>query len=479
MRGCLFFRKALKANMVSKMVFVLLAVLTHVVGLSNNNKKKPNIVFLLADDLGWTAGGCFGSTYYETPNIDRLAKEGMRFDHGYATMMNCMPSRASIMSGQYTTRHKMYSVTNFQDKVKKRNGDLSRFKFLQPPLVKNLSKDILTIAESLKKVGYTTAMFGKWHLGYGTEYHPSKRGFDEAIVSQRKHYNFVTVPPVEHDSNQYLSDFLADCSIDFIERHSKSDKPFFLFFSDFLVHKPLEAKQEYIDYFTAKEKSEYHKSPVAAAMIKSHDESIGRIIDKLDELGLSEETLVIFNSDNGGLGYSEDGKRLENTSNYPLRYFKGFEFDGGLRVPYIFKWPGKIPANTLNSQYIINIDLYPTILSITGAPEPDHVLDGVNLIPILEDPEATLPPRDIFFYLPIYSSFNRPCVIARRGDLKMIHLFEEDRNELYHTGTDINESTDISAQYPELVQELKNAAFRWLEETGAPEFAPNPEYKAE
>jgi arylsulfatase A-like enzyme len=443
--------------------------------INNETKKQPNIVFLLADDLGWTSLSCFGSEFYETPNIDRLAKEGMRFDHGYSTMMNCTPSRASIMSGQYTSRNKVYNVINFQERILKKGGNLNNYKLLQPSLIKTLSNDISTMAESLKKAGYTTGMYGKWHLG-SNDQHPSNRGFDEAIESHGKHFNFKTDPPIEHDSSQYLSDFLGDRAIDFIERHSKSDKPFFLYLPDYLVHKPLEAKQEYLEYFASKEPSELQKSAIAAAMIKSLDETVGRVLDKLDELNIAEETFVIFTSDNGGLGYEEDGRRLENTSNYPLRLFKGFEFEGGIRVPYIFRWPGKIPANTLNQENIINIDLYPTLLAIAGASSPSQPLDGVDLNPILKDPNARLEPRELFFYMPFYSSFNRPSIGVRRGDWKLIHLFDSGENELFHTGDDINEAKDISSQNPEIVKELKDIAFKWMDETDAPRMTINPDY---
>ncbi|MFC1498110.1 sulfatase [Verrucomicrobiota bacterium] len=446
---------------------------------AENSSQKPNIVLLLADDLGWTGGKCFGSKFYETPNLDRLATQGMYFDFGYANMMHCAPSRASIMSGQYTPRHKVMYVSNFQKKWKAKNGDLKRFKLLQPEKNVGVPFETATIAETLKKAGYTTAMFGKWHLGYNKSQHPSKRGFDEAIVSSGRHWNFETNPPVEHDPKQYLSDFLGDKAISFMERSHADGKPFFLYLPDFLVHGPFETKKEYLDHFTAKEKSEHHKSPIAGAMIKSLDDTVGRVLKKLDELGIAKNTLVIFTSDNGGLAYQEDGQKLENTSNWPAKLAKGSEFDGGLRVPYIFRWPGRIPAGTLCKEPITGVDLYPTLLNVAGAKRPDQPLDGADLGPVLRNPKARLNERDIFWYLPLYSYFSRPCVVIRRGDWKLIHLLESGEYELYHTGNDIGEKNNVVAENSALAKEMNSRVLKWLEDTNAPRMLPNPEYDPE
>ena len=440
--------------------------------------RNPNIVFVLADDLGWTGLGCFGSDFYETPNIDRLAREGMRFDHGYATAMHCAPSRACIMSGQYTSRHRVMYVSHYQDRIEKSVGHLKRFKLIMPRRASGLSNEIATIAESLKKAGYATGMFGKWHLGKGDQ-HPSKRGFDEAIESSGKHFGFTTDPPVEHDPDQYLSDFLGDWALAFIEGSHKAGKPFFLYLSDFLVHGPLEAKQEYLDHFSAKKPGEKQHSPVAAAMVKGLDDTVGRVMDKLAELGIADDTLVVFTSDNGGLKYKEDGERDANTSNWPLRAGKGSEFDGGFRVPYIFRWPGKIPAGTTNHTPITNVDLYPTLLAAAGANRPDQPLDGVDLSAILHDAGAQLAQRDIFWYLPLYSSFNRPSVVIRRGEWKLIHLLESGDFELYNTEKDIGEKNNLAAQHPELAQNMNRRALQWLDDTDAPRMTPNSTYDPE
>jgi arylsulfatase A-like enzyme len=440
-------------------------------------EQRPNIVLILADDLGWTGLGCFGSDFYETPHIDRLAAQGMRFTCGFAPMMNCAPSRASIMSGQYTPRHRVMFVSHYQNRWKQRQGNLKRFKLLQPDKAPHLSNSTLTVAESLKKAGYVTAMFGKWHLGPKSTQHPSMRGFDEAIESAGKHFGFSTHPEVEHDPDQYLSDFLCDRALAFIERSHRAGKPFFLYQSDFLVHGPFETKPKLLAHFEAKAKGKNHHSPVAAAMIKALDDSVGRIATKLDELGIADNTLLIFTSDNGGLGYPEDGKRPNCTSNLPLRGQKGSEFDGGTRVPFIFRWPGRIPAGTLSHEPIHGVDLYPTILELAGAPRPQHVLDGVSLIPVLRDPKATVGPRELYWYYPMYSSFNRPSVSVRRGEWKLIHLFDSGQIELYNTAEDIGETRNRAGDHPELAAELNKLALKWLDDTDAPRMRPNPDYE--
>ena len=456
---------------------LLAIIITASFGISiKAEESKPNIVLFLADDLGWTGLSCFGSDYYETPNIDRLAKRGMRFDHGFAAMANCAPSRAAILSGQYTPRHKVMYVSNYQQKWKKKNGNIERFKLIQPDRSGQIPDETKTIGETMQKAGYATAMFGKWHLGPRNTQHPSMRGFDIAIESSGHHFNFTSHPEVEHSKEDYLSDVLTDQAIKFIDKSHQAKKPFFLYEADFLVHAPLETKEKYLEYFRNKPKGKNQKSPYAAAMIKSLDDSVGRIMDKLDELGITDNTLFIFTSDNGGLGYEEDGKRKNNTSNAPLKGQKGMEFDGGLRVPYIFSWPGHIPEDTLNTNPIIGVDLYPTILAAAKAPQPPQPLDGINLLPILEKVDSEFPVRDLFWYFPMYSAFNRPCVIARRGEMKLIHLLETGECELYHTGNDIGESHDISKENTGTVASMKQRTLDWLKSTNAPRMIPNPEY---
>ncbi len=262
--------------------------------------RRPNIVFILADDLGYTDVACYGSRYYETPHIDRMASQGVRFTSGYTCGPNCTPTRAALMSGQYGARTGIYTV-----------GHIDRFNWRSRPLrpvdnVEQLAPEKVTIAEALKKAGYATGLFGKWHLGEDPVHHPLKQGFDEAIVSAGRHFDFRTNPKVEYPPGTYLADFLTDKAVDFIRRHR--DRPFFLYLPHFAVHSPHEAKTALIERFRPKPPAGGHRNPVDAAMIASVDESVGRVLAVLDELKLAQDTLVIFSSDNGGVGgYEREG----------------------------------------------------------------------------------------------------------------------------------------------------------------------------
>ena len=323
---------------------------------------KPNIVFILADDLGYTDLACYGSKYYETPNIDKLAANGIRFTDGYSCGPNCQPTRAALMSGQYMPRTGVYTV-----------GSIDRFNWQSRPLrpvdnVTALPLDKITVAQALKSAGYATGMFGKWHLGNDAKHHPGARGFDEAIESAGVHFDFNTDPKVDYPKGQYLADFLTDKAVDFIRRHK--DGPFFLYLPHFAVHAPHQAKEELIAKFKDKKPVGGHHDPTYAAMIYSVDQSVGRIVALLDELKLTDNTLVIFSSDNGGVGgYAREGiKKAEGiTDNAPLRGGKGMLYEGGVREPFIFRWPGHIPKGTECAEPINSVDLYPTLLEIAKA----------------------------------------------------------------------------------------------------------------
>ena len=354
---------------------------------------KPNIVFILADDLGWTDLGCQGSKYYETPNIDRLAAGGVRFTGGYTCAPNCQPTRAALMSGQYGPRTGVYTV-----------GSIDRFPWQRRPLrpvdnVTQLPLDRETVADALRRAGYTTGMFGKWHLGHDASHHPSRRGFDEAIVSAGRHFKFQTDPPTEHDPDAYLADFLTDKAEDFIRRHR--DEPFFLYLPHFGVHSPYQAKRELIARFRSQQPSGGHHDPTYAAMIASVDESVGRIVKLLDELKLADNTLVIFSSDNGGVGgYEREGIQMHQiTDNAPLRGGKGMLYEGGIRVPYIFRWPGRIAEGTTCDRPINSVDLFPTLLEVAGGTPPEgQPLDGTSYLSVLTSTDGAKPARDAMYW---------------------------------------------------------------------------------
>lgn len=449
------------------------------VAADGSRAQRPNIVFILADDLGWTDLGCQGSTYYETPNIDRLAADGLRFTSGYTCGPNCQPTRAAIMSGQYGPRTGVYTV-----------GSIDRFAWKTRPLrpadnVQKLPLSKMTLADSLKQAGYATGLFGKWHLGDDPEHHPARRGFDEAIVSMGRHFEFNTNPKVDYPAGTYLADFLTERSLDFIRRHK--DRPFFLYLPHFGVHSPHEAKPALVEKFEQKFAQKPavggHKNPTYAAMIASVDESVGRVTALLDELKLSENTLVIFASDNGGVGgYAREGIRTqkEPTDNAPLRSGKGSLYEGGVRVPFVFKWPGKIPAGATTELPIISVDLFPTFLELAGgAPLKDQPLDGVSLVSCLTSGGKTGPPRDaLYWHFPGYLGSGddwrtTPAGAIRVGDFKLIEFFEDNRLELYDLRNDLGQKKDLATKMPDKTSELHQRLIAWRKEIGAPMPTPN------
>lgn len=436
----------------------------------------PNIVFILADDLGYTDVACFGSKYYETPNIDRMATQGIKFTDGYTCGPNCQPTRAAMMSGQYGPRTGVYTV-----------GSIERFNWRSRTLrpvdnVQQLPLEKVTLAQSMKAAGYATGMFGKWHLGQQGKYHPSQRGFDEAIVSMGQHFNFETTPKVDYPPGIYLADFLTNKAVDFIRRHK--DEPFFLYLPHFAVHAPHDAKKELIAKFQSKAPVGGHRDPTYAAMIASVDESVGRVLALLDELKLAENTLVIFSSDNGGVGgYARAGVKQANgiTDNAPLRGGKGMLYEGGIRVPYIFRWPGKIPPGTVCNQPINSVDLYPTFLELAGGKPPEHYpLDGVSYVSLLTSGgKGTLNRKALYWHFPGYlgggpnSWRTTPAGAIHAGNWKLQEFFEDGRLELYNLRDDIGESNNLATKMPDKVKELHGQLVAWRQEIKAPMPTPN------
>jgi arylsulfatase A-like enzyme len=433
--------------------------------------RPPNIVLILADDLGYTDLACYGSKYYETPNIDRMAAQGMRFTSGYTCGPNCQPTRAALMTGQYGPRTGVYTV-----------GSIDRFEWRSRPLrpvdnVQNLPLEKVTIAQALKAAGYATAMFGKWHLGQQAKHHPAQRGFDEAIVSAGQHFDFKTDPKVEYASGTYLADFLTDKAVDFIRRHK--DGPFFLYLPHFGVHSPHEAKQELIDKFKGKSTAGGHHDPTYAAMIASVDQSVGRVLALLDELKLADNTLVVFTSDNGGVGgYAREGIRKSAgiTDNVPLRGGKGMLYEGGIRVPYIFRWPGKIAPGSVCDQPIISVDMFPTLFELAGGKPPQkQPIDGVSYLSLLTSSgKADWKREAVFWHFPGYLGAGAgnwrttPVGVIRSGDSKLMEFFEDGRLELYNLREDIGEKHNLAATMPDKVKELHGKLLAWREEIKAP-----------
>lgn len=431
-------------------------------------RAKPNIIFIMADDLGYTDVACFGSKYYETPNIDRLASQGMRLTN-YHQCQNCAPTRAALMSGQYAPRTGVYTV-----------GSIDRFNWRSRPLrpvgnVTQLPLDRDVIAKQLKAAGYATGMFGKWHLGEQGDYHPGERGFDEAIVSAGVHFDFATSPKTDYPKGQYLADFLTDRAVDFITRHQ--DEPFFLYLPHFAVHSPHQAKPELIEKFKPKPGVGGHNNPTYAAMIASVDESVGRVMKTLDDLELADNTVLIFTSDNGGVGgYVREGikKSGDVTDNAPLRSGKGSLYEGGTRDPFIVRWPGVTQPGSTCDVPAIHVDVFPTLLEIAAASKPRQVLDGESLVKLFRDPSAKLQREAIFQHFPGYlgagegSWRTTPVSLIQMGDWKLMEFLEDGRLELYNLRDDIGESRNIVKQVPDKAKELHARLVAWRTEVKAP-----------
>lgn len=435
---------------------------------------RPNIVFILADDLGWTDLACQGSKYYRTPNIDKLAAAGLRCTHASTAGPNCAPTRAALLSGQYGPRTGIYTV-----------GSIDRFDWQSRPLrpvdnVQKLPLDRRTFADALKAAGYATALFGKWHLGDDPQHHPSRRGFDEAIVSAGKHFDFTTNPKTDYPKGTYLADFLTDRAIDFIARHK--DRPFCLYLPHFGVHSPHQAKPEWVAKFKDAAPAGGHANPTYAAMIASVDESVGRVLAKLDELKLAERTLVIFSSDNGGVGgYVREGlkKAGDITDNAPLRSGKGSLYEGGVRVPWIVRWPGRVPVGTSDVP-MHSVDLLPTLVEVAGGKPPEkQPLDGVSLVECWTSGGKKAPPRDLFWHFPGYLGAGKdawrttPAGAIRSGDWKLIEFFETGTKELYDLRADAGQQTNLAAKQPEVVATLHAKLVAWRKAVAAPLPTPN------
>lgn len=453
--------------------------------LNAQHSEKPNVVFILADDLGINALHCYGNEYVESPNIDRLFAEGMHFTNGYSSDPTCAPSRASIMSGQYVPRHKVYRVV---DRYKKDSVTLRHMKYLPPEINqikgegKGMSSEKITIPETLRKNGYTTAGFGKWHLGRKSM-GMKNQGFDDAI-EVTGHYDFKIHSEVKIDKpdSLYSSDFITEKGIEFMKKAVKDKKPFFLYLPYYLVHKPLEPKPEYLKHFQKKYKGnkELKEEDIKVlAMIKSLDESAGQIFQAIDDLNIEKETVVVFVSDNGH--YKTDGKIF----NKPYRGFKGETFEGGIRVPYIFKWPGKIPAHSKSGEPVIHMDIYPTILGLTSTPKPEnYILDGEDLSPVLLGEKDHLNREALIWqytnyarYRPQKNSFASSWVnVIQKDGFKLTEDVETGKFYLYYLKEDPYETKNVVNEYPKKVGDLKKELKKWKRETHSEEPVANPDY---
>jgi arylsulfatase A-like enzyme len=448
------------------------------------DSKRSNFVFFLVDDLGYMDIGAYNpETFYETPNVDRLAREGMRFTHGYAANPVCSPTRYSILTGKYPTR---VGATNWFSGV--RSG-----RFLPAPLNDAMPLEEVTLAEALKEAGYRTAFVGKWHLGPNEKFWPEAQGFDINIGGHDRgsppggyFAPFKNPRLKDGPTGEHLTRRLTDEAITILDQFK--DDPFLLYIAFYTVHTPLQGPKELVEKYQAKAKSrglddqrpfaaEEQVWPVKqprevrilqshatyAAMVESMDAAVGRVLHKLAELGLDETTAVFFTSDNGGLSTSEGSP----TSNLPLRGGKGWVYEGGIREPFIIKWPGVTKAESVCDAPVMSIDFYPTILEMAGLPQPERRFDGVSLAPLLRGQEK-LDREALFWHYPHYSNQGGfPGGAVRRGDWKLVERYEDGRVHLYNLRDDVGERNDLAKEMPDRVAAMRSRLHAWYKEVGA------------
>ena len=454
----------------SKIKILLLITVCFSCDKTINNNENPNIVLIMADDLGWTDLSFMGSNYYQTPNIDRLAKGGIAFYNAYASAANCSPSRASMLSGKYTTDHGIFTVGDSE------RGNKKTRKLIPIENKEEIGQDFFLIPEMLKTLGYTNGHFGKWHLGKEGHY-PEQNGFDvnfggcENGGPGKGGYTSPYNNPKIKDGpvGEYLTDRIGNEVVNFIDENQ--NKTFFAYVPFYSVHTPIEPKLEYEKKYQKIKGDRYHNRADFAGMIQSLDENVGKILDKIQELNLIEKTLIIFTSDNGGI------RSISNQ--FPLRAGKGSYYEGGIKVPLIFSWDKKITANTKSYERVSNIDFFPTIKNIVGY-NKQIKLEGVDLSPVFQDKK--LQERSLFFHFPIYLEpydvykdngmdplfRTKPGSVIIKNDWKLHHYFENNSIELYNLKEDISESKNLSKENKEKTNELFEELNKWRKLNNAP-----------
>lgn len=428
---------------------------------------KPNILFIYLDDFGWKDAGFMGSDFYETPHLDALAAKGLVFTDAYSNAANCAPSRASLLSGQYGPRHRIYNVGT------KPRGQAAHRRLMIEPGTSDLDPGIVTWAEALKGAGYRTGMFGKWHLGKS----PLTQGFDVAVE-----YGQLTKSGHLLPDGTYLADALTDRTLRFIGE--SRDQPWCAYLAHFGVHTPLQPKKDLLPKYEAKKPGKLHHDVVMATMIQAVDDSVGRLVAELERLGELDQTVIVFSSDNGGYGPATDMA--------PLWGYKGTFFEGGIRVPLFVHWPGVVAPGKRSGEPVIGLDLFPTFCAIAGAPLPDQPVDGRSLLPLLRGETETLGKRPLFWHFPAYlESYSntaeqrdplfrsRPVAAVRIGDYKLKEYYEDGHLALYNLKEDIGEQRNLAAEMPAKRDELLGELHRWQDGIGAKRPAePNPGFDA-
>ena len=432
---------------------------------------KPNILFIYLDDFGWKDTSYMGSDFFETPHIDKLAREGMIFTNAYSAAANCAPARACLLSGQYTPRHEIYNVGTGP------RGKAAFRKLLHVPGVSSLKPEIKTWAHCLQEAGYRTATMGKWHLSKD----PLPYGFDVNIGGTHSggppkgyyppHPGAPNLGDVPRD--EYLTDTLSKRACDFIRKNKSRN--WVLYLTHFAVHTPIQAKKELLAKYREKKPGDQHNDIEMATMIQSVDDGVGEIVAELEAQGIRDNTVILFFSDNGGYGPATDMA--------PLKGYKGTYYEGGIRVPFFVNWPGMVQEGQENETPIIGVDLYPTLCEIAGAALPaNQALDGRSLLPLFKGTvDDDWNHRPLFWHFPAYlQSYSRidgqrdllfrsrPCSIVRKGDWKLHHYFENDEHELYNLREDIGETRNLAESDQERLDELRSELERWRNQIDAP-----------
>lgn len=474
--------------------------------------ERPNILFILADDLGWRDVGCFGSTFHETPNIDRLAARGVKFTQAYAASPLCSPTRSSLLAGQYPARIGITSpachLPTVQLEKKLIAGNQPTVKVLNANTLTRLKTDYFTLAEALREAGYATAHFGKWHLGHnlpqspGDRYEPKDQGFDVDFPHTPSApgpgggylapWKFIKDPAIIGQPGEHIEDRMSAEAAKYIRAHK--DRPFYVNYWAYSVHSPWNARRDYLEHFKTKaDEKKPQRNPLYAAMVRSLDDGVGRLLAAVDEAGIADRTIIVFFSDNGGWAFPpkatdpEGFTNMPATSNLPLRSGKASLYEGGTREPCIIVWPGKTKPGTTNDTLLQSVDFYPTLLSMCGLkPRADVKLDGVDQTGTLLGQGAV---RDrVFCHFPHGGARQAeqipgflPGTYVRRGDWKLIRFFSDnddgsDRFELYNLKDDLGETKNLAAGKPELVRELNALITGFLRDTEAVIPLRNPGY---
>lgn len=446
-------------------------------GHSQSQERPPNVLFILADDLGWRDVGFMGNERIATPHLDALASRGTIFTQAYANAGNCAPTRACLLSGQYPPRHGVYTVGS------PARGESRRRRLIPVPNRTVLATEIVTLAEAFQAAGYATAHFGKWHLGPAEGPHsPQAQGFDRNVGGGERGHPKSYFSPYDNPAlpdgppGEHLTDRLTDEALHFLE--ANRDRPFFIYLPYYAVHTPLQAKSEVAARYEGRWPPGEKPLPVYAAMVETMDANIGRLLARLEALGLTERTIVVFTSDNGPY--------FPASTADPLRGSKGMLYEGGIRVPALVCWPGRVPAGAGSGIPMLSLDWYPTLLDMAGLAAPQgHALDGISLWPALR-PGREAPERPLFWHFPAYLEAYRgmaghwrttPAGAIRRGRWKLLEFFEDGRRELYDLVADPEESNNLIDKKPEVAEALFRQLVAWRKKTGAPvPTERNPDY---